>query len=153
MVPYCPFLSLRINVELCTSPKAAKYLYKYVTKGTDRAMVTIQVEGQAAEPSDEIAEYVDLRSVVSKEAAWHLLAFPIAKRYPPVQALRIHMQDQQQVVFDEGTEETALEQKRETKLTAFFQINMELVQSKDAQSLPTYVDMPKLYRYDKSKKQ
>ena len=36
VVPYCPFLSLRfnchINVELCTSPKAAKYLYKYVTK-------------------------------------------------------------------------------------------------------------------------
>ena len=43
VVPYNPFLSLRynchINVEFCTSPKAAKYLYKYVTKGHDRAMV------------------------------------------------------------------------------------------------------------------
>ena len=155
VVPYCPFLSLRfnchINVELCTSPNAAKYLYKYVTKGNDRAMVTAEVEGQAAEPRDKITEYVDLRSVRSSEAAWHILAFLIAKRYLPVQALRIHMQDQQQVVFEEGTEETALEQQRKTELTAFFQINS--VQAVQAQSLPMYVDMPKLYRYDKSKKQ
>ena len=156
VVPYCPFLSLRfnchINVELCTSPKAAKYLYKYVTKGSDRAMVATEVDGQANQPRDEIMEYMDLRSVGSSEATWHLLAFPIAQRYPPVQALRVHLQDQQQVVFDEGTEETALEQQRETELTAFFTINLELVQSEDLQSLPTYVDMPKLYRYDKSKK-
>ena len=43
VVPYCPFLTKRfgchINFEFCTSPKAAKYLYKYVTKGSDRAMV------------------------------------------------------------------------------------------------------------------
>ena len=157
VVPYCPFLSLRfnchINVELCTSPKAAKYLYKYVTKGSDRAMVATEVEGQATQPRDEITEYMDLRSVGSSEAAWHLMAFPIARRYPPVQALRVHTQDQQQVVFDEGTEETALEQQRETELTAFFQINRELVQTQEVDALPTYVDMPKLYRYDKSKKQ
>ena len=29
---------------------------------------------------------------------------------------------------------------------------MELVQAEEAQSLPTYVEMPKLYRYDKNKK-
>ena len=114
-------------------------------------MVATEVDGQANQPRDEIMEYMDLRSVGSSAATWHLLAFPIAQRYPPVQALRVHLQDQQQVVFDEGTEETALEQQRETELTAFFTINLELVQSEDLQSLPTYVDMPKLYRYDKSK--
>ena len=60
------------------------------------------------------------------------MAFPIAKRYPPVLALRVHMQDQQQVVFDEGTEETALEQQRETEFTAFFQLNTDLVQAEEA---------------------
>ena len=124
VVPYIPFLSLRnnchINGELCTSPKAAKYLYGYITKGCDRAMVATVVEGD--QPRDEIRQYEDLRSVGSSEAVWHLLAFPISKRYPPVQALRVHTEDQQQVVFDEGTEEVALETQRETELTAFLRL-------------------------------
>ena len=83
------------------------------------------------------------------------MAFPIAKKYPPVQALRVHTEDQQQVVFDEGTAEVALETQRETELTGFFKINEQLKQSSqglEAELLPKYVDMPKLYRYDKSKK-
>ena len=100
-MPYNPFLTLHynchINVECCASPKAAKYLYKYVTKGSDRAMVATEVEGGSVQPRDEIAEYEDLRSVGSSEATWHLMAFPISRRYPPVQALRVHTEDQQQV--------------------------------------------------------
>ena len=130
VVPYCPFLTKRfgchINFEFCTSPKAAKYLYKYVTKGSDRAMVVTVLEGQAEQPPDEISDYEDLRSVGSSEATWHLMAFAITDRYPPVQALRVHTEDQQQVVFDEGTEEVALEKQRETELTAFFNLNLEL---------------------------
>ena len=116
-------------------------------------MVAAVVEGDQAR--DEITQYEDLRSVGSSEATWHLLAFPIAKKYPPVQPLRVHTEDQQQVVFDQGTEEVALETQRETELTGFFKINTELTQADEAvevDSLPKYVDMPKLYRYDKSKK-
>jgi hypothetical protein len=160
VVPYNPFLSLRsnchINVERCTSPKAAKYLYKYVTKGTDRAMVATVLEDRTGEPRDEISEYEDLRSVGSSEATWHLMAFPIADRYPPVQALRVHLEDQQQVVFDEGTEQEALEKQRETELTAFFKLNERLRESKDSSEgniLPTYIDLPKKYRYETTKKE
>ena len=59
VVPYNPLLSLRydchINVEYCTPPKATKYLYKCVTKGIDRAMVSAVVveDGQSW---DEINE-------------------------------------------------------------------------------------------------
>ena len=80
------------------------------------------------------------------------MAFPIAKRFPPVQTLRVHTEDQQQVVFDEGTEEEALERQRETELTAFFQHNADTNHEEES-DLPTYIDMPKLFRYDKSKKQ
>ena len=57
VVPYNPLLSLRydchINVEFCSSPKATKYLYKYVTKGSDRAMVaTVVRSDQQDSPRD-----------------------------------------------------------------------------------------------------
>ena len=159
VVPYSPFLCLRfnchINVERCTSPKAAKYLYKYVTKGSDRAMVATVIDNQAGQPRDEISDYEDLRSVGSSEATWHLMAFPITDRYPPVQALRVHTEDQHQVVFDEGTEVEALEKQRETELTAFFSLNEKLLENDDLdfQSKLTYVDLPKKFRYDKARKE
>ena len=113
VVPYNPFLSLRynchINVEVCASPKAAKYLHKYINKGSDRASVGVEVEGQ---PRDEIKEYEDRRSVGSCEAAWHLFGLPFTDRFPPVQALQVQLPNQQQIVFDEGTEEEALERQR-----------------------------------------
>merc|ERR1712237_158065 len=108
VVPYNPYLTLRydchINVEKSTSPQNCKYLYKYVTKGADRAMVSAEVGGEDR-PRDEIADYKDLRSVGSQEAMWHLLGYPISRRYPAVQVLRVHQEDEQHVVFDEGQEE------------------------------------------------
>ena len=155
IIPYNPYLSLRfechINVECCASPKAAKYLYKYVTKGNDRAMVATRVEGEQQE-RDEIKEYQDLRSVGSSEAAWHLLAFPITERHPAVLAMRIHLKEEQQVIFDMDTEAEALERQRNTELTAFFDYNQKN-NGEDRLSMPTYVDMPKSCVYDKSKKE
>ena len=46
-----------------------------------------------------------------------------------------------------------MERQRETELTAFFQHNQEQQDRQQLEELQTYIDMPKLYRYDKSKKQ
>ena len=66
IVPYSPYLSLRfnchINVELCTSPLASKYLYKYVFKGVDRAMVRTEIVGEPM-LRDEVEEYRDLHGI------------------------------------------------------------------------------------------
>ena len=153
IVEYSPYLSLRynchINVVHCCSPTACKYLYKYVCKGHDRAMVRSEVEGHEAR--DEIAEYEDLRSVGSSEAAWHLNAFPIARKYPAVHAMRVHLEGNQQINFDEGDEEAALETGRTTELTAFFAHNGDPdVSAED--KVYQYVDMPKKYRYDQKQK-
>ena len=155
IIPYNPYLSLRfnchINVECCASPKATKYLFKYVTKGSDRAMVAVEIEGQAR---NEIVEYQDLRSVGSSEATWHLMDFAITGRHPSVMALRVHLQNEQQVVFDVNSEVEALENQRNTELTAFFKFNEKAIRDGlDATELSKYVDMPKGHTYDKSKKQ
>ena len=154
VVPYNPIMLLRynchINIECCASPKATKYLFKYVTKGNDRAMVSTEIAGQ---PRDEIAEYKDLRSVGSSEAAWHLLNFPITDRHPAVLALRVHLKDQQQVVFDINSEIEALENQRNTELTAFFEYNAAaLAEGIERSELCRYVDMPKNHVYSKSTK-
>ena len=63
-------------------------------------MVATAVEGQEG-ARDEISDYEDLRSVGSSEAPWHL---------------RVHLEDQQQIVFDEGTEDEALDNQRDAEL-------------------------------------
>ena len=185
VVPHSRLLLLRynchINVELATSPLAAKYLYKYVTKGSDRAMVRTDVEGRE---KDEVEDYLDLRSIGSSESAWHLLGFPIAKKFPAVYAMRIHLEDEQQVVFDEGTEEAAVEVPRDTELVAFFKYNekdkLSHLKKPDGQKsyeqtqgptmldpeseefrasgsgkdeLLTYIDFPTQFTYDKKDKE
>lgn len=46
VVPYNPYLSQKynchINVEVCTGITAVKYLYKYVYKASDKAVLTVQ---------------------------------------------------------------------------------------------------------------
>merc|ERR1712239_81715 len=69
VVPYNAFLLLRyqchINIEICISTLAAKYLYKYVTKGPDRAMVRAELETD--NPRNEIGDYEDMRSIGSSD--------------------------------------------------------------------------------------
>lgn len=166
VVAYNPYLSLRynchINVEKSTSPRNAKYLYKYVTKGPDRACVSAEVDG----PRDEIADYKDLRSCGSCEAVWHLNAFPIACRYPSVQVqlchrqmmannitnsvqvLRVHQKDEQHVVFEEGAEEVVLERQTNTELVGFFNLN-DTNEFKDNPELwLTYLELPRHYTWN-----
>ena len=64
VVPYNPSLSLEfnchINVEKSNTARNTKYLYKYLTKGPDRAMVSVEAE-DCEQPRDEIADFKDLR--------------------------------------------------------------------------------------------
>ena len=75
--------------------------------------------------------------------------FPLTDRYPSVMALRIHLKDQQQVVFDVNSEIEALETQRNTELTAFFEYNKTaLEEGTDRSELCRYVDMPKNHVYN-----
>lgn len=60
IVPYNPYLLLKynchINVEICTSIKAVKYLFKYIYKGHDCANIQFINEN-----TDEILNYLDTR--------------------------------------------------------------------------------------------
>ncbi|KAI9481325.1 MAG: hypothetical protein EXX96DRAFT_618259 [Benjaminiella poitrasii] len=67
VVPYNPFLSKRykvlINVEICGSVKATKYINKYIYKGSDHSTIHI------GDDNDEIQKYL--------KAARRLFEFPM----------------------------------------------------------------------------
>ena len=69
------------------------------------------------------------------------------------QVLRVHDNDEQHVVFDEGSEESALETQHDTELTAFFNANANCKEEAfiGVETL-RYVDMPTKFTYNKKDK-
>ncbi|GMF31496.1 unnamed protein product [Phytophthora fragariaefolia] len=71
VVPYNPYLSQRynchINVEVCTTLTVAKYRYKYVYKGSDKATITFETmrgeSRQARTIPNEILRYLNARYI------------------------------------------------------------------------------------------
>ena len=126
IVPHNPYLLLRydahINVEVCTSIKAVKYLYKYIHKGPDRARIEIHND------MDEVTNYLDSRYVTSSEAVWHIFRYPMHEKSHVVDRLPVHLPRQQVVLAALGEEHEAYERAlgRRTKLEAYFHLNAQL---------------------------
>jgi len=91
VVPYNPWLLLKyvchINVEVCSSIKSIKYLYKYVYKGLDRVAMEIH-KGPII---DEVQQYLDARWICAPEALWKIFRFTIYRMNPTVERLQIHL--------------------------------------------------------------
>ena len=126
VVPYNPYLSKRynahINVEICSSISAFKYLFKYVYKGGDRTTAVFQSE------VDEIQDYLDARYLSAPEAVWRIFGFKLHHRSPAIQRLQIHLPNQQTVTFNQHTDIGMLlqnERLQKTTLTEFFTKNGE----------------------------
>ena len=124
-VPYSPYLSLRykahINVEVCGSVKALKYIHKYIYKGGDCATVVLDSE------HDEIKRYLHGGYIGPTVAIWRLFAFSTHGEEPPVMHLALHLPNQQSIYFAEGEDPTILRQQMESSLTtllAYFKYNL-----------------------------
>jgi hypothetical protein len=167
VVPYNKYLLMKyqahINVEVCTSIKSVKYLYKYVYKGYDSAYMSLKREMEISSGPldyDEINAHIDARYVSAPEACWRLFSFSLDKRSHSVMRLALHLENEQSVYFEEGEEEEALEKadKKPTSLMAFFNICNDYSLNKkicaageiDPRTL-TYPEMPFHFRFDISK--
>ncbi|KAL0758817.1 hypothetical protein Bca101_074967 [Brassica carinata] len=103
-----------INVEWCNCTSAVKYLFKYITKGVDRASVVIE-KGSTTTTSDtvtsgepkervmkqhnEIQDYIDARYLSACESMWRTFAFHIHKRKPSVEKLIIHLEGEHKITI------------------------------------------------------
>jgi len=73
IVPYCPILSIifncHINVEVVSSIKSVKYLYKYIYRRHDAAAITIEpVTNNVINDHDEIHNFIETCYVGRVEA-------------------------------------------------------------------------------------
>ena len=158
VVPYNPKLlrafHAHINVEKCNQSSAIKYLFKYISKGSDR--VVIGISGNKKKKSeeaanDEIQQYLNCRYISSCEASWRAFGFPIHHRFPAVERLSFHLPNQQ-YVFYQGNEDVSelLENPRicESQFLSWMKINAE---DTDAAKLK-YYEFPNKYVYLKPKR-
>lgn len=103
VVPYNPYLlrmyNCHINVEVCSSIKAVKYLYKYIYKGHDRTSVSLDEPDSNGE-IDEIKRYLDARWVTPPEALWRIYGFHLSENFPSVKQLQLHLPDMHMISFN-----------------------------------------------------
>lgn len=67
VVPYNRTLSLRyrahINVEWCNQTRSVKYLFKYITKGSDYIRASVGAINDNGQPADEVEKHFSCRYV------------------------------------------------------------------------------------------
>jgi len=103
VVPYNPgllyLMKAHVNVEWSGSIKCCKYIFKYVTKGSDKIVFRVECSEGKHEPKDlavpqnvdEIDEYLVARYLSASEAFWRLFEFPMSSCQPSVQRLAVHL--------------------------------------------------------------
>ena len=126
VVPYSPYLCHRykahINVEVCGSVRAVKYIHKYIYKGGDRATAILDSE------HDEIKRHLHGRYIGPTEAVWRLFEFDTHDEQPPVIHLALHLPGEQAIYFTEGEDPDQLRERMDTSITtllAYFSYNLQ----------------------------
>ena len=152
VVPYNPYLAKKynahINVEVCSSIKSVKYLFKYVYKGHDAAKVVIEESGNSTIVWDEIKNFLNARYVSSPEAVWRIFEKKMHGNSHTIIRLPVHLENFQLVYFTDAEERDALERaaQRNTMLTGWFQLNITTPEANSH----LYAEIPKHFTWNKN---
>lgn len=162
-----------INVEWCNKSKMIKYLFKYVTKGSDHAnikftkvrkrklgRVAVDDSGTPSSskkmcgadftikpPRDEIAEFIACRYLCDKQSMWRLYAYDIHFRNPSVERLACHLPNMNVVSFRSDTNLASMVSNtflQKTTLTEWFVANDLFPQGRHL----TYCKYPTMFTWE-----
>lgn len=162
VVPFNSYLSSKynahINVEICSSVVAVKYIHKYLiawpcnTKGHDCSRVEI-VQNSTTNGSvvhhDEIKHFLNCRYVSPPEAAWRLLENPVHGQSHTIYTLSVYLPEGQMMFFNERQEEEAVRRgaTQHTTYTAWFELNVHNVEA----GTILYQNIPNFYTFSQKK--
>ena len=133
-----------LNVAVCASIEAVKYLYKYLHKGPDRAMVS------AEHAEDEIAAFQDMRYIGAAEAGWRIMGFDLYEMKPAVVVLDLHQDGEQPVFWRDDQPGGPSNVPPTSTLLDFLSFCISPVQSRwltDNWEGLRYIDFPKHFTY------
>ncbi|XP_060973322.1 uncharacterized protein LOC115695347 isoform X2 [Cannabis sativa] len=129
VVPFNPYLlatfDCHINVEICSTVKAVKYLYKYIYKGHDRVAFNL-VSKTNNQQVDEIHQFQTARWIAAPEAMWRIYGFIVNEMSPAVYSLHLHLKNQHTVTFRGNSDLSNIansEHYKKSMLTEFFELN------------------------------
>ena len=135
----CQKYNCHINVEIYLSIWSIKYLYKYIYKRSDRAIIKI------GNPKNEIEQYINARYVSAIEACWRLFNFGLQERSHKVERLPVHLEDQQSIIVNQNEQiSTVLAKSFNTKLTRYFDMCNANQDDPDIMNL-WYIDFLKIF--------
>ncbi|GJS72866.1 ATP-dependent DNA helicase PIF1 [Tanacetum coccineum] len=135
-----------INVEVHSSIKSVKCVFKYVYKGHDKQVVNVDKDREQV--VNEIKRFQDARYVSPPEAMWRIYGFPLSNIYPSVMSLQIYLPNKQFVTFEKDVVLTDIlenERNKRSMLTAFFELNQTDIEARQH----LYKDIPKFYTWNK----
>ena len=145
VVPFSPFLLLKygahVNVEIASSIKSFKYVYKYVLKSPDKASIQI----------NEVQAFLAGRLLSCSEAAWRFLGLPLHKEWPPVFRLQIHLPEAHTLLVDptaDADDVAAAAASSTSTLLQWFELNS---QDPEARCL-LYSQVPEHYTWSATSK-
>ncbi|UYV73090.1 hypothetical protein LAZ67_10001791, partial [Cordylochernes scorpioides] len=147
VVPYSPFLlkkyDCHINVQVCTSIKSVKYIFKYILKGHDCANLEIQY--------NEIKTYLNSRYVCAPGSMYRIFGFDLYSKSHKIERLPVHLEDMHSLVFEE--QDDILEvinrpNNKKSMLTAYFDLNINDPEARNY----TYAQIPEHYIYNKKER-
>jgi hypothetical protein len=157
IVPFNPSLVMlyncHINVEICSSIKAVKYLYKYLYKGPDGASYSVDKSDNGDKVViDEMKRFRDARCVTPPEATLRLYVFCLYQMYSPILHLIVHLPSMHMVAYNDRDDLRNVinhEQSQKSMLTEYFRMN-----SVDPFATSfLYREFPEYYRWDRTEKE
>ncbi|KAG4043735.1 hypothetical protein PC123_g20794 [Phytophthora cactorum] len=157
VVPYNPYLSQKynchINVKICTAITAVKYLYKYVYKGSDKTVITVEAvrgEGNRTQiDPNEILRILNARYISPVEACMRLLVYSIQGKTHAITQLTIHFENEQKVTFRSSDDPAVVVTRdKHTMLTRVFELCASEAPENQVAKSALYQDIPKLFRSD-----
>ncbi|KAJ7969364.1 ATP-dependent DNA helicase [Quillaja saponaria] len=154
VVPYNAYLLAKYdchtNVEICSTVKAVKYLYKYIYKGHDRISFQIN-DVQSTETIDEIEKFRIGHWVSPQEAMWRIYGFDMNEASPSVLSLQLHLPYQHAVSYRPDDDLSYLlmsDYFKKTMLTEFFEANRSCFR----QCCYLYSEFPEYFVWNKQGK-
>ncbi|KAF8082026.1 hypothetical protein N665_0852s0005 [Sinapis alba] len=150
-----------IKFEWCNRTSAVKYMFKYITKGVDKATDVLE-KGNSPSASNkgnetinkqrnEIHDFIDCRYLSACESMWRIIAYHIHKRKPTVQKLIIHLEGEHNITIKETDDLERVIRKpwiKETMLTEW----MVLCRRSEFARTLTYMQNPEYFVWNNGTK-